>query len=86
MKMIPVMVDELPGPSECQPGRLYLTRDLKHSLHRCPCPCGRVVYLPTGPGGWTLSQNDAGTSLSPSILNHPCEAHYWIRDGEVVMA
>jgi hypothetical protein len=86
VKLIPVMVNGLPGPDEAAPDRLYVTMDLKYTLHRCPCPCGRVVCLPIGPGGWVMSQNEAGVSLSPSILNHPCEAHYFIRDGEIVWA
>jgi hypothetical protein len=78
----PVFVDEdyRDIPEE---GLLYV--DPRYISHRCPCGCGRTLLLPiTGPNGWTLTREGDLVTMNPSILNHPCGAHYFIRRNEIV--
>lgn len=82
IKLIPVFVDvdyrDIPEEG-------VLVVDPKYISHRCPCGCGGTLLLPiTGPNGWTLIREDDLVTINPSILNHPCEAHYYIRKNEII--
>lgn len=62
------------------------------------CPCGKHrVWIPFRGGGehddpingprWSArDETPEALTLSPSIFDRGCGAHYWIRNGEVVMA
>ena len=66
---------------------LYVSREYEVAVHLCACGCKGKTVTPIGVGGWTLTENEQGATLSPSIGNwQTCKAHYWIRDGKVVFA
>jgi hypothetical protein len=58
------------------------------------CPCGKHrLWIPFRRGGepddygskWEAQDESPATlTLSPSILDRGCGAHYWIRNGEVI--
>jgi hypothetical protein len=72
-------IDVIEG--ELEPGVLYVSIRLKNAVHMCPCGCGRKVYTPIAPDGWTLSFNGREVSLFPSIGNwlYECRSHYFIK-------
>ncbi len=74
-------------PREKEPGVLYISREFEIAIHLCPCGCGEQSVTPIAPPrGWTLTEHDGKVTLSPSILNRICGAHYFIRDNEIVWA
>jgi hypothetical protein len=66
------------------PEESVLVVDSRYTSHRCPCGCGMTVMLPIGQDGWTLTRDGDLVTLNPSIFNHPCQAHYFIKNSEVV--
>lgn len=74
----------IPAETEFFSGVLYVSRLYETSIHICPCGCGMRAVCQTGEGGWSLDESTV--TLSPSILNRNCKAHYWIRNGEIVWA
>jgi hypothetical protein len=75
-------------PKDLQPGLLYVSDRFRLAVHLCACGCGRKVTTPLKPTEWALSSTDAGPSLHPSIGSWqlPCQSHYWIAGGEVVLS
>ena len=73
-------------PHQLADGVLYVSRAAGKAIHRCPCRCGAASITSIAAAGWEFTQVDNVPSLSPSILNQPCGAHYFIRDGKVVWA
>jgi hypothetical protein len=75
-------------PSLLEPGILYVAEKYGAAAHLCPCGCGTKVRTPLTPADWSLSQDEGGPSLHPSVGNwqRPCRSHYWIRNGEVLWA
>jgi len=72
-------------PKALSEGVLYVSKDFELATHLCACGCKLEVVTPIDAGGWTLSENEQGATLSPSIGNmKTCGSHYWIRDGKVV--
>lgn len=67
-------------PEQLEQGKLYISGEFKTAIHLCLCGCGNQSVTPTGRNGWVLTEKDGKITLSPSILNHPCEAHYIIRN------
>lgn len=75
-------------PKEMQPSILYLSEEYGIAIHLCACGCGSKVRTPLGPAEWTVEGTDQEPTLYPSIGNWqlPCRSHYWITDGEVILA
>lgn len=74
-------------PRELQEGVLYVAREYDVAVHLCACGCKGKTVTPINAGGWTLTENEQGATLSPSVGNwQTCGAHYWIRDGKAVDA
>ena len=72
-------------PAQLQAGVLYISEEFETAAHLCACGCGSKVRTPLGPTEWTFTDDPDGPSLDPSIGNwqRPCQAHYWIKDGDV---
>lgn len=51
--------------------------------YKCPCGCGGYEHLNLDPGlgapCWTFDEEEF--TVAPSVLNHRCKAHYFIRGG-----
>ncbi|MEU9370456.1 DUF6527 family protein [Streptomyces avermitilis] len=79
----PVFVETFPTPME--PATLYVSISYRICGHLCACGCGHEVITPLSPAQWSLTYDGESISLAPSIGNWalPCQAHYWIRRGEV---
>jgi len=76
-------------PKTLEVGVLYISKEFGSVLHLCACGCGRKSVTPIAPfwkDGWVLKEEGDKVTLSPSILNKVCKAHYWIRANEVVWA
>lgn len=75
-------------PEKLQTNTLYVTTDGDVAGHQCACGCGREVITPLSPSDWSVSVNQRGVSLCPSIGNwsFPCRSHYFIWDGAVEWA
>lgn len=75
-------------PKAFLPGVLYVSYEFGTASHLCCCGCGTRVVTPLGPGRWTLTQEENGPTLNPSIGNtsQPCRSHYFIRNGRVIWA
>ena len=63
---------------------VYVAHNLESVGYYCPCGCDRWLVLPVHPeaegDGWLLTLNDNKLSLSPSVLDRICNAHYFIRE------
>ncbi|QIZ01270.1 DUF6527 family protein [Streptomyces sp. S1D4-11] len=79
----PAFVETFPTPME--PATLYVSISYRTCGHLCACGCGHEVITPLSPAQWSLTYDGESISLAPSIGNWalPCQAHYWIRSGEV---
>jgi hypothetical protein len=77
-------VDEVPYPLD--PGTLYVCEPQGRATHVCACGCEGLAATMINTHGWTLSLDEDRPTIAPSILNSPCGAHYFIRDGAVVWA
>lgn len=75
-------------PERLQVGTLYVTTDRDVAGHLCACGCGREVITPLSPTDWSITIDQHGATLDPSIGNwaFPCRSHYFIWDGQVVWA
>lgn len=75
-------------PEELQAGILYVAKDGDVAGHLCACGCGREVITPLSPTDWSLTVDQRGVTLEPSIGNwaFPCRSHYFMWDGNVVWA
>jgi len=79
-----VKVDAPLPPSQVEPGKLYDTG--KWAQHRCMCGCGAYLSIPIAPAHsnrWDAKRESGHLSLSPSLLNRPCGAHYFLEEGKV---
>lgn len=85
-ELTPEYVDFIPSVSDMEEGVLYISKKFLTSSHLCPCCCGNVVVLPFNHGPfWTLTENDKGVTMRPSVgsLNWPCKSHYFITDNKI---
>ena len=75
-------------PETLQANTLYVTTEGDVAGHLCACGCGREVITPLSPTDWSMTIDQLGASLSPSIGNwaFPCRSHYFIWDGVAVWA
>jgi hypothetical protein len=75
-------------PKELDDGILYVSRRFRTASHRCCCGCGIKIVTPLRETEYKLTEVNGAVSLEPSIgnWNHPCQAHYWIRNNRVVWA
>lgn len=75
-------------PRELGQGVLYISRKFGTASHLCCCGCGTKIVTPLRETEYTLTERHGSVSLHPSIgnWNHPCQAHYWIRDNQVLWA
>jgi hypothetical protein len=85
-------VDEVPFEN-FERGVLYVSKKQMSLSHCCLCDCQRFVRLPLdrindngdvltkNNNGWSLTIKDSKATVTPSILNHPCECHYIITNG-----
>jgi len=75
-------------PNTLETGVLYISEKYKTASHLCCCGCGNKVVTPLKPGGWSVTKNQSGVSLYPSIgsWSLPCQSHYWIKGNRIVWA
>jgi Family of unknown function (DUF6527) len=73
-------------PKSLDDGVLYVSRKYRTAAHNCCCGCKTKIVTPLTPTDWELKENDSGVSLWPSIgnWNHPCQAHYIIKNNKVI--
>ena len=75
-------------PKALEDGVIYISKEFKTASHLCCCGCGTKIVTPLRETEYTLIEQGPVVSLYPSIgnWNHPCQSHYWIREGRVVWA
>ncbi|MDR2085807.1 MAG: hypothetical protein LBP72_01400 [Dysgonamonadaceae bacterium] len=72
---------------------LYVNKQTCYAYHDCLCGCKAPVNIPLkkishdgetyfgDPNGWELTIKGNKVTITPSILNFPCGAHYIITNG-----
>ena len=72
-------------PHKLEEGIIYVCLECNVAVHLCACGCREKTVTPLGYGGWTLTYNENGLSLNPSIgnFNMPCKSHYFITNNKV---
>lgn len=72
-------------PHNLEEGIIYVCLECQVAVHLCACGCKERTVTPLGYGGWTLSYNENGLSLNPSIgnFNISCKSHYFIANNKV---
>lgn len=75
-------------PETLEGGVLYVCQECSVALHNCACGCGEEVTTPLVPTEYSLTMEDGGPSIWPSIGNHDfaCGSHYIIRRGVILWA
>lgn len=73
-------------PDNIEEGYLYICLKCDAIMHKCPCGCREIVSTPIRVGGWSITYNEFGVSLKPSIGNwsYDCSSHYYITNNKVV--
>lgn len=74
----------IPDAKSMLPGIIYVSREYSTASHKCLCGCGGLTITPLDkPYGWTLTENEKGITMTPSILNSSfeCKSHYIITNG-----
>lgn len=86
MKLIPKFVETI--PEDIEEGIIYISMEYATAIHKCCSGCGQQVVTPFSPTDWNLTFDGKSVSLSPSIGNwsFPCQAHYWIKNNEIIWA
>ncbi len=84
-ELIPKFVDYI--PAQLEEGKLYISEEFKVAIHLCACGCGGKTVTPLGKGEWTLTKDEGGVTLRPSIGNwsgeNPYHAHYFITNNKI---
>lgn len=81
-------VDE--QPTYLVPGILYAIGGSAPwcCVFACPCGCGAEVYcnlLQNVSPRWSLSSDDDGPTLAPSVLRVTrCKSHFFVKNGQVL--
>jgi hypothetical protein len=85
LKIDTTFIDSLSSISDAKELMLYISLKNKVIFHKCPCGCGKEIYMPLGEDEWELIYNGK-TTLYPSIGNYnlDCETHYYIVEDSVV--
>lgn len=85
-RIIPRHVDFI--PRQLEEGVLYISAQFKTASHLCCCGCGTKIVTPLVPTEFSLMESGDTVSLYPSIgnWNFPCQSHYWIKNGQVIIA
>jgi len=73
-------------PKELASGVLYVAEQYGAAAHLCACGCERKIRTPLGPTSWSLTEDENGPTLRPSVGNwqQDCKSHYIIQDGDVI--
>lgn len=78
--------DTIPRFEDWNPGEAYMPADKSGVGFLCPCGCGRETFLSLdgawGGKQWRLESADPLT-ISPSIHDTGCGAHFFVRAGKV---
>lgn len=86
--LVSSLAEEHIGPADA--GRLVVLRNRgadRLVIFRCPCGCRELLVLPLHPSSatpgstvWRPTWHGDGTlSLSPSVVNTRCGAHFFVR-------
>ena len=75
-------------PKTLDDAALYISKKFRTASHRCCCGCGTKIVTPLRETEYQLFERGDRVSLEPSIgnWNHPCQAHYWIKNNRVIWA
>ena len=80
--IIPVILSDTEyAPEILEDGKMYISSEYGVALHNCLCGCGNKCVITIGkPTTWHIVIRDGLMSVTPSILNRICGAHYVITD------
>jgi hypothetical protein len=88
LKQVPVTtehVEIMPDYDSFKEGVIYVSLKYDVAIHKCLCGCKGKTVTPLGKGEWTLTENEKGVTITPSIGNFsgekPYHAHYIITNG-----
>jgi len=86
IKKVPVTVEHvvlMPDYETSKENVIYVSREYSCAIHKCLCGCGGKTVTPLTKGEWTLTENEKGVTMTPSILNSgmDCKSHYIITNG-----
>jgi len=84
-----------PDWKDMEYGTIYVNKEYCEAYHKCLCGCNSNVSMPLDfididdniikgnwpKGNWGLTIKQGKATISPSILNRPCEGHYIITKG-----
>lgn len=81
-------------PEDKVEGILYISREYETAVHLCPCGCGAEIPIPItedpreingirNPWYMSIPYKNVVT-ISPSLLNRECGAHYFITQNKVI--
>lgn len=75
-------------PKKLENAVLYISQKFRTASHLCCCGCGTKIVTPLRETEYSLIEQGNLVSLHPSIgnWNHPCQAHYWIYENQVIWA
>lgn len=86
LKQVPVItehVETMPDYDSSKEGVIYVSLKYGVAIHKCLCGCKGKTVTPLGKGEWTLTENEKGVTMTPSLLNSGmyCKSHYIITNG-----
>ena len=76
----------IPEKEDMKPGILYISVEFRVAIQLCPCGCDRqsVTSLANDKGwGLTISPDRKTVSLSPSISDPVCKAHFFVKANKI---
>jgi hypothetical protein len=91
MILIPEFYKHIPETKDMKVGILYVSMEYGVCIHFCACNCGQQSVTPFYTPDlyrdlhhrWEFKNEDGLISLSPSILNYGCNAHYYLVRNEI---
>lgn len=86
LKQVPVVVEHvvtMPDYETSKEGVIYVSLEYGVAIHKCLCGCKGKTVTPLGKNEWTLTENEKGVTMTPSLLNSgmDCKSHYIITNG-----